>query len=384
MTTPAGSLARLAEQIAAEREAARPFVAKLQESLDAYWDRIVPDDWRTLGMALETIDAADKLLEQNPTQSRELAHFALAITSSIRKDAYPAAIVAQTEAHAWRQAGTAHRYTSAYDAALRAYDAARRVLSPFHTFGHDEAMIELARAVVLSDMGRQDEALDTLMDVAPVFESYGDTQRVARTHLMKGNVYFRRTDFPHAQSAYEEARAVAAASQDLPTLAAAYGNLGQTFIETDNLGRAAGALQQARDLYIAMEMSGEITRTDHILARLLLRTGEFDRAQTMLQSVRKRYLSKAMVEEAGLAALDLVDALIATGKRDAAQAMTESVIGEFSAAALNTRAQTALAYLHELLRDHPAPAASIRHVRSYLEHLRTEPNRAFLPLPENQ
>jgi len=38
--------------------------------------------------------------------------------------------------------------------------------------------------------------------------------------------------------------------------------------------------------------------------------------------------------------------------------------------------------LQELLREHPSPTASIHHVRSYVEQLRSDPDRVFLPLPE--
>jgi len=88
------------------------------------------------------------------------------------------------------------------------------------------------------------------------------------------------------------------------------------------------------------------------------------------------------VEEAGVAALDIVDALVATNERAAAQQLTEIVLAEFRAAQLNERALIALAYLRDFLREHPAPAGAIRHVRSYLQELRTNPARVFLPLPE--
>lgn len=382
MNTTPEKLSRLAERLATERVAARAIVSKLRDELDATWDRVLPDDWRTVGLAQETIAAADEILEQNPTQSRELAQFALAVLTAIPRDAYPAQIIAQVEAQAWRQLGTAHRYVSSYDAALHAFDAGRRALAPFNALGLDEATIELARTVVLSDLARQEEALALLNEIMPVFESYADQPRIARAKLMKGIIHWRRAELQIARAEFQDARVAAAACQDLHTLAAAYNNLGQVLIDLGDTASAASALHQARDLLLALELEAEITRTDHVLARLLMRGGEFTRASVLLESVRKRYLSKRLVEEAGVAALDIVDALVATGQRDAARSLSETVLAEFCAANLNTRAQTALAYLRDLLKDHPAPAPSIRHVRSYLEKLREEPTRAFLPLPE--
>ena len=77
----------------------------------------------------------------------------------------------------------------------------------------------------------------------------------------------------------------------------------------------------------------------------------------------------------------MVDALVATNNRAAALQLTETVLAEFRAANLD-RAIVALAYLRDLLREHPAPAASIRHVRTFVAELRRDPARVFLPLPE--
>src|SRR5205823_3272368 len=87
-------------------------------------------------------------------------------------------IQAQLDAAAWKEIGTAHRYLSECDAALRAYDAAQRSLRRTGVLVHDEAIIELARAIVLSDMGRHDDALALLSQTTPVFRSFGDRQHL--------------------------------------------------------------------------------------------------------------------------------------------------------------------------------------------------------------
>jgi hypothetical protein len=62
--------------------------------------------------------------------------------------------------------------------------------------------------------------------------------------------------------------------------------------------------------------------------------------------------------------------------------VTESVLSEFRGAGLNARAITALAYLRDILPAVDQPGRALRYVRSYLEQLRSEPSRAFLPLSE--
>jgi hypothetical protein len=98
--------------------------------------------------------------------------------------------------------------------------------------------------------------------------------------------------------------------------------------------------------------------------------------------VRKIFLRKTMVEEAGLAGLDIADALIANDRQSDARAVIESVVTEFVNAGLNQRAITALAYLRDVLPTATKPQRAVRHVRQYLENLRSEPARLFFPLSE--
>ena len=105
-------------------------------------------------------------------------------------------------------------------------------------------------------------------------------------------------------------------------------------------------------------------------------------AISALQSIRAQFLSRGMSEEAALVGLDLIDASIATEQRDRAIALTEQVIAEFTAAGLNERAMTALSYLHDLVPTAAEPRRIVAHVRLYLEELRREPTRLFLPLDE--
>ncbi|PYQ60649.1 MAG: hypothetical protein DMF58_07440 [Acidobacteria bacterium] len=102
----------------------------------------------------------------------------------------------------------------------------------------------------------------------------------------------------------------------------------------------------------------------------------------MLKSVREFFLDKCMAEEAGLAGLDVADASIALGTVDQARELVFRVLEEFTRARLNDRALTALAYLRDVLPTTPQPSHVVRHVRHYLDRLRSEPTLLFLPLPD--
>jgi hypothetical protein len=89
-----------------------------------------------------------------------------------------------------------------------------------------------------------------------------------------------------------------------------------------------------------------------------------------------------MPEDAGLAGLDVADALIATGQPDRAREIVVQVLAEFTNSNLNAHALTALAYLRDVLHTTKQPNRAVRHVRQYLDQLRAEPARLFLPPSE--
>jgi hypothetical protein len=381
----ASELRSIATRIEHEREIARPIVSSLPGSLDAAWDTPLPDSWRTLGFACEITSAAAAVLEQEPALSRSLAQFAVAVATSLEDDSYPEIVIAQVTGQAFKELGTAHRYLSSHDASLRAYAAARRCFAEFGSLANDQASVDLATAVVLSDAARHDEALALIDEVTPVLASFEDEKRIVQATLLKAIIHHRRGNLSAARSAYEDALAAAENQDDLHTLAAIFNNMGQVLVDLNDTNAAALALSRARDLFAALEMPGEVARAEMGLARLCLHRGAYEDALPLLQRVRARFLELHMVEEAGLASLDMIDALVATGKQDDAYRMSEAVLSEFRQAGLNQRALLALEYLRELVRTHPtASSTSIRHVRSYLAELRSNPSLEFLPLPDQR
>ena len=109
---------------------------------------------------------------------------------------------------------------------------------------------------------------------------------------------------------------------------------------------------------------------------------DFEKAIELLRAARASFLSLSMAHDAGLAGLDLADALIANGQFDSARQLVQDVLHEFINKKLNHRAVTALSYLHDALRTTPQPRSAVDHVRTYLKRLRYEPERIFLPPPE--
>jgi len=373
---------RTIEQLTAERAAAHPIVETLRSNASAAWDAEIPSSWRTAGFVQELTSAASDVLESDPRQSLLLAQLALAVATSIPTGTYATPVQAQIEGTAWKEIGTAHRYLSEYDAALRAYDAAQRSFASASSLGHDVAVIDFARAITLADIERYMEALDLLSDVEPLFRSLGDAARLVKVSLLKGNIYLRQGRLEEARATYEKALEEVGL-EDLHTRAMLYLNLGQTCANLGDRNNGVLMLHHARQLLSDLGMSVEVNRTEWKLACVLLLNGEFTKAAPILNGVRDFFLNKGMPEEAGLAGLDVADAMIAIEQTNQARALVERVLTEFTNAKLNARALTALAYLRDVLPTTRQPQRAVRHVRQYLDQLRTEPARLFLPPPED-
>jgi tetratricopeptide (TPR) repeat protein len=370
-------------QISAERDAARPVVDDLRSSLGSLWEDDLPASWRTAGFVQELTTAAAEILEHDPRRSLGLAQLALAVATSIPPDTYPVPVQAQVEGTAWKEIGNAHRYLSEYDAALRAFDSAQRCLADSSTLGHDRAVVEFARAVVLSDIGKQDEARELISDVIPILRSYADQRRLVHAALLIGNIDVRERRLPEARAVFEQAlRDIS--SDDLYGRAALYSNLAQVCTDMGDINEALLMFHNSRAILSELGMTAAVTRTEWALAQVLLRNGQFHHAIPILQRIRDIFMQNGMIDDAGLTGLDLAESLLAIDRRDEARVVTERVLGEFVKAGLNARAITAVAYLKDMLPAGPEGQRAVRHVRIYLEKLRSEPALAFLPLPEER
>jgi tetratricopeptide (TPR) repeat protein len=372
------------EQIAAEREAARPIVEKLVASNEPVDDIEIPEGWRTAGFVLQLILAAGSKLESNPSRTLTLTQLALTVACCIPKERYPSPIPSRLEGQAWKEIGYAQFYLSAYETALRAYDTARNVLLRESALVHDVLVVQFSRALVIANAEPFADSLSMINDSILAFRSYGDERHLVQAECIRGIIYFLRGEYDAARKTYEELLGVADNSDDLHTLATNYTNLGRAYGALGRTSDATAAYKHGRAIFEALGFPAEIDRTDWATAKLLLGIGEFASAVPILRRLRESFLMRRQAEEAGFIALDLVEAFLALGKREEAGSLTAQVVAEFISANLNRQAVTALSYLHDVLPRVNKPARAVGHVRTYLNQLKSEPSRLFLPLEDER
>ncbi len=375
------ALFEVMEQIAAEREAAKPIVEELAaRGAEEVWDGEIPPSWRTAGFVLELAMAAFR--EQLGNQSLTLAQLALAVASSIPHATYPSSLHTYLEGNAWKEIGTAQWFQNRYDAALRAYEMAELRFANEHALHHDESIAQLGRGFVLAHLQRDKEAFNLLEQIAPEFVAIGDQRHAFQCDFLRAWIHYLGGDFQTARAIWQDILSTAEEMNDLESVAILHNNIGGACAELDEASDAVTSLQRARTIYL--ELGWPTDKPDWGLALVLLKAGEFTRALPLLRRLRDVFLERQMPEDAGLVALEIAEVLIATDQADEARAMVEQALAEFSNANLNTRAVTALAYLRDLLRTTQQPQRAIQHVRSYVEKLRSEPARLFLPLDEKE
>lgn len=373
------NLVRLAHSIAREVAEARPVVEKLCGGFAALWEQEIPVEWRTLGFVQELARFSGETLERDPAIAADLARFAIAVVGGIPLDKYPSVLVDKAAGDAWIKLANAQRFRSNTAGALRALDSADRVLRGNAALDWDRAVSKLARAVVLSDVARSHEAAVVLDDALTTFTEYRDRRRQAQCFILRGMISHRADMFDDACIDYERAIAVLATTTDLQSLGSAYNNLADARAALNQFEAAVVALHSAVAIFTELGLISEIARTKGVLGALLLRCNKYSDARDMLTEARHMFLGLEMIEEAGYNGLLLVDAFIALGENFRAEAVVEEVLHDFIRAGLGDRARVALQYLRRMITN-PRARDAARHVKVFVERLRTEPELQFLQL----
>jgi tetratricopeptide (TPR) repeat protein len=371
----------LMEQIAEEREAARPIVEQLLASGEPLEDIEIPEGWRTAGMVLELCDIAYSRDETEPLLSLALGHLALVISFQVKAaDKYGRCIDRYLNGRSWKEIGLAHRFLCTFIPASRAFENAAGAFASNAALGHAIAWTYYARAQARYGLREFNEAERLNAEAHRLFIDLADERRSVICEILSGALAFRRGDAETACQKLEMALRVLRDLNDLPSIGITYNNLGVIYRTLGRKSDAIEALRCARDISIDLQLPCEVNRADWNLAVFSLEDGDFNSALNVLLPIRRDFLERQMAEDAAEVGLCMLDALIAMNELKKARLLAEEVLQEFSSIQIGGGATTALAYLREVLRASGDRHPAVRHVRQYIETLRWEPARLFVPL----
>ena len=186
--------AETARRLQHERAASEDLVTNaLRDTPREAWPRLIERHELHTSGALERLgQEVDKRRSTDPREALAIAELATSIAGTIPDDAYPAIIIAQLRAHAWKDRCQALSYLGRYEEALGALDHAEREFDAFGTLAHDRALVRFCRAILLQHLRRFDEAQAILDECRKVFRSHADEQTYVKCTLAIGNLMARR------------------------------------------------------------------------------------------------------------------------------------------------------------------------------------------------
>jgi tetratricopeptide (TPR) repeat protein len=376
----AAEFAATARRLQREREASTGVVELLLVTPREQWEGLAgKPEMRTCG-ALERLgNFVAQALGREPRQALAVAELAVSIAEAMPSDAYPQPVVPQLRAHAWKDLGKALLYLGRFAEALAAVERAEAALAGFGALAHDRAIVLVVRAATLQEVDRHDESFAVLAECKAVFRDHGDRRRLLLCGIAEGVLLHRLRKYREAREAY--LLLLAGSPMDDEAAACLQNAIGHCSVDLGDHAAAQVHLSRAIEMFHHLGQPLQAAKAELGRGRMFVRTGQTGRGIAHLRAIRSEFLRHGMTEEAGLCGLEIVEALLVRRSAPEAETLARQIIAEFTAAALNTRAITALGYLSEAIAARKASAQMVTGVREYILSLRTFPEREFTPVP---
>lgn len=374
--------AATARRLQEERDASEHVVETLlRDTPREQWPELAErQELRTCGALEKLGNVVAQVLEKDPREALALAELAVSIAEGIGEHSYPAIVLTQLRAHAWKDVGQSLAYLGRHRDALAALDQAETLVATFGALAHDRAIIRFVRATTLQEIDRHDESFTLLGECKEVFRDHGDHRRLLLCGIAQGVLLHRLRKYREAREVYLLLLAGTPESMDRESVACLHNVIGHCSVDLGDFEAGEVHLSRAADLFEKLQQPMQAAKAELGRGRLLVRKGEIEKGIAHLRGIRARFMRHGMTEEAGLCGLEIVEAMLICEDAAEAEALARRIIAEFTAAALNTRAITVLGYLSEAIAMRKASAATVSNVRDYIVSLRKSPEREFVAL----
>jgi tetratricopeptide (TPR) repeat protein len=338
-----------------------------------------PAEWSTLSEAEELrssaaveqlIEEVRKRAERTPIDALTLAEVATTIAESLPANSYPAVVLAQLQATAWKERAHALRYLSRLQDALVAIETAEERLSKFAAVAFDRAVVQLAKATILHYLNRTAEAYDLLREARPTFRDHGDTKNLLLAGMLEGVFLYNDNRYAEAQEIFAEILPVARGSEDRESLARIENNLGYCAIEAGDFRAANIHFSNGIALFNDIGRPVEATRAEHGAGLLMIAKGQANAGLAYLRNARHSFVGYGLPEEAALCGLEIVEVLVERGDASEGSQLAQQIATEVADAGLSDRVVTALHRLNEQILEGDADVMThVRDVHTYLKSL---------------
>jgi tetratricopeptide (TPR) repeat protein len=361
-----------ARRLEREREGVKDVVARLLRATPAA-------EWSTLAASpeLRSSAAVEQLIEEirnrgerMPAEALTLANVATSVSEALPAATYPAVVLAQLRATAWKERAHALRYLGRFHDALKSAETAEQRLNDFAAATFDRAIVYLTKAMILHKVDRDVEAKELLRSCRQIFEEHGDSKMLLCAGMIEANFLYNEDRHGEAQKLYRELRDIAREIHDAESAARIESNLGYCATHSGDFRAANIHFSNSIALFNDIGRPLEATRAERGAGRILVAKGQINPGIAYLRSAREAFIAAGIAEDAALCGLEIVESLVQRGDTPAARDLAHKIAGEVAAAGLSQAAVTALERLEENLREGGTELAiHVRTVHAFLESL---------------
>lgn len=359
-----------ARRLEREREGVQDVVARLLRTTPpAEWSSLAEaPELRSSAAVEQLIEEVRNRMERTPTNALTLAVVATSIAEALPAKLYPAVVLAQLRATAWKERASTLRYLGRLEDALASAETAEGYLSAFAAVAFDRAVIHLVKAMILHHLKRTMEAYALLRACHETFDEHGDSKMILCTGLIRGGLLFYDARYSEASELFTKLRDVAQAAHDSESIARIESNLGYCATHAGDFRTANIHFSNGIALFNDIGAPAEATRSEWGAGRLLVAKGQVNAGLAYLRSARGAFAAAGLNEDAILCGLEIVEVLVQRGDTADGRELAHRIVGEVEAAGLGERAVAALERLEQTLLEGGADAAvEVRNVHAFLK-----------------
>ncbi|MGI8962061.1 MAG: CHAT domain-containing protein [Bryobacteraceae bacterium] len=178
-----------------------------------------------------------------------------------------------------------------------------------------------------------------------IFNSLGETSRLARLEINIANIYHRQNRFSEALAAYERAYQQLLPDRDMEGIGVALHNMAVCLIALDDFRGALEAYQRVRSFCEAHEMPLLVAQADYNIAYLFYLRGDYNHALELLRATREACRKNGDAYHLGLCDLDQSEIYLELSLVEEAAEMAQKSFEQFQQVGMSYEAARSLANL---------------------------------------
>jgi tetratricopeptide (TPR) repeat protein len=335
-------------------------------------------EYRTAGMVRKLIEAVPAARNVMPRDAAELTALAIEIADNL-ETAMP-----QLRGAAWRERAYALFYIGDFVGAERALCASERHFTESVVNEYDLARVGVVRAVVERGLEKYTSAIGHARESALTFSVFADAKRTTAARLAEAPLLVHCHQYQRAYDVLLAAKNDLRPTDDDDTYARVLSNLGYCCFKLSRHTEALLHLDAAAQLFDALAIPTEATRARWNAARVLAAEGHVAAALSRLRQASSELATLGMGAAATEASLEVAELLLVGESFDEVEKICQSAIAHYdqSKLAYTAPALTALALLHEAVKNRTVTPNLVHHVREYLCRVPNEPTLLFAFPPE--